>query len=180
MRVRVQKWSQQAFHSLHGKTKSSKSQSQIVTTHTLCGLIWSVVSWGTCLKSGLAEEEIDMISLYLYIDHDSETTPGLNIKPRDESMGKIAQYIIWICLSGCPSPLPLLLPHINNTEEMRHLSNKRKVLSVAVTVNKVMSGHKQDIMGYVPRMTIIQLFPSTKRGRERIKGMGIWDCTRIR
>lgn len=32
--------------------------------------------------------------------------------------------------------VPLLLPHINNTEEMGHLSNKRKVLSVAVTVNK--------------------------------------------
>lgn len=61
------------------------------------------------MKSCLAEEDIDMISLYLYIDHDSETTPGLNIKPRDETMGEIAQYIILICLSGCP-PSPVAPP----------------------------------------------------------------------
>lgn len=173
MRVRVQKWSQQAFHSLHGKTKSSKSQSQIVTTHTLCGLIWLAVSWGTCLKSGLAEEEIDMISLYLYIDHDSETTPGLNIKPRDETMGEIAQYIIWICLYGCPpSPLPLLLPHINNTEEMRHLSNKRKVLSVAVTVNKSYERTQTGYYGIYSSNDNNSTIPKYKEGEGGSKGDG--------
>lgn len=52
-----------------------------------------------------------MISLYLYIDHDSETTPGLNIKPRDESMGENCTIYnlnlsLWVSFSSAPPVAP--------------------------------------------------------------------------